>query len=77
VPLRKQTPAGRNAGVVVPVAVENPFAAPEPGPPSVTAPRSPVKKYIVPAAAPRPEVRAHGHVLTDRGWVREEKKTDG
>lgn len=49
----------------------NPYATPDPGPENLET-RVPVKKYIVPPAAPMPVVRAHGHVLTDRGWVREE-----
>ena len=58
------------------MAVENPYATPDPGPRDYIR-REPVKKYIVPPAAPRPEFRAYGHVLTERGWVREEGNDNG
>jgi hypothetical protein len=56
------------------VSAVNPYITPDSG----LGHRSPVRKYIVPPMAPMPEVRAHGHVLTERGWVREETRaTDG
>lgn len=33
---------------------------------------TPVRKFTV--QFPRPVMRAHGHVLTERGWVREQTK---
>lgn len=56
---------------------ENPYATPDPGPRDYVMPE-PTRKYIVPSAAPRPDAgRVNGHVLTDRGWVREEGNEDG
>lgn len=57
------------------MVAENPYATPDPGPRDYVR-RTPVKKYIMPPAAPMPVHRAYGHVLTDRGWVREEGKSD-
>jgi hypothetical protein len=72
-PRSNKASAGRSVGAAVPEVAQNPYAAPEPGPRAPV----PVKTYIVPPLAPMPEVRAHGHVLTERGWVREEGNHDG
>lgn len=69
-------PQRKDKAEKVTAVADNPYATPEPGL-RTRERRVPTEKFIVPPASTVPVLRANGHVLTKRGWVREEGKSHG